>query len=185
VARVVGKKNRQMDAFDQHLVSDACRSARIRWPMTRSRGASGSRRRQPVALPLDCPVTFAGGFPQTIDIRNFDVAAAVVDDARLPKCMRHDRNRVTPRADHLRQEFLGQPQPFAVAQIARATAGVTSALRPTVRHCMPRIAGRARTGPIALVNDTPLSRAAETPADRRNPTACLCEGLTIIATAPL
>jgi hypothetical protein len=36
VARVVGKKNRQMDAFDQHLVSDACRSATIETALRRA-----------------------------------------------------------------------------------------------------------------------------------------------------
>jgi len=71
-------------------------------------------------LPPDRMVAFAGRLFQTFDVVDFDQSPTVADDPGSLQRIGDDRDRVAPRADHLRQHFLGQRQAFAVAQIARA-----------------------------------------------------------------
>jgi hypothetical protein len=112
LAWIGGKKNCQIAALDQRLAAGWQWVAR-RSPMIATPLARGVQ--QPVALRLDRPITLTGAFPQTLDVNDFDVPAAVADKARLLKCVSHDRHGVAPHADHLRQEFLSKRQSFAAA----------------------------------------------------------------------
>ena len=69
---------------------------------------------------LDGLIAFACRPPQSFNVGDFDLPAAVADDAGLLKRVGDDRNRVALHADHLCEKLLGQRQCFAVVQFARA-----------------------------------------------------------------
>jgi hypothetical protein len=49
-------------------------------------------------------------FPQSFRVGNIDMSSATVDNAGLLKRVRNDRDRIAPRADHLREmaQLLGR-----------------------------------------------------------------------------
>src|SRR6476469_5371264 len=56
---------------------------------------------------LDRAVTFARCLQQRVHVVDFDLAAAVAEDARLLQRMCDDRDRISLHADHAGEQFLG------------------------------------------------------------------------------
>lgn len=92
---------------------------------------------QPIPVGFDDPKAFAGCFFQTFRVINFYLPTVIADDAGLLKSMGDDRYGVALHAYHSRQQFLGQRQGFAVAQLARTQQPARQARLDRVR----RIAG--------------------------------------------
>jgi hypothetical protein len=75
---------------------------------------------QPVVLRIDCLVAFAGGFPQSSEIHNFDVSPVVLDDTGLLQRMCNGGDAVPLHTDHLSQEVLSKVQFNFTRQIVHA-----------------------------------------------------------------
>ena len=86
---------------------------------SRCKNPQSSARSSRSPLRLDGLIAFEHVALQPFEIGDFDMAAAVADDASRLQRMRDDRDRVALHADDLRQLFLSQRQAFATAQIAR------------------------------------------------------------------
>src|ERR1700760_2626743 len=99
-----------------------------------ARGVFGRavRLQQPPILALDGGVTFAGGFTEAFDVDDLDMPAAVVDEVRLLQHARNQRDAVAPRADHLRQRLLREPQLDAAGEVV----GLQQASRQPGLHRM-------------------------------------------------